>query len=55
MTKMSATVRAIGAEKEGIFPCPESGCQMIFEKFGDLETHLDVETTLQESWNGIHL
>ena len=30
------------AEKDGVFPCPESGCQMIFEKFSDLEAHLDV-------------
>ena len=29
-------------EKDGVFPCPESGCQMIFEKFSDLEAHLDV-------------
>ena len=54
-TRLYKSARAIGAEKEGIFHCPESGCQMIFEKFGDLETHFDVETTLQESWNGIHL
>ena len=40
--RLYKSARASGTEKEGIFPCPESGCQMIFEKFGDLETHLDV-------------
>ena len=41
-TRLYKSARASGAEKEGIFPCPESRCQMIFEKFGDLEAHLDV-------------
>ena len=45
-TRLYKLARARGAEKEGMFPCPESGCQMIFEKFGDLEAHLDV---------GVHL
>ena len=40
--RLYKSARVSGAEKEGIFPCPESGCQMIFEKFGDLETQLDV-------------
>ena len=39
---------ASGVEKEGIFPRLESVCQMIFEKFGDLETHLDIGATPQE-------
>ena len=41
-TRLYKSARASGAEKEGIFTSPESGCQMIFEKFGDLEAHLDV-------------
>ena len=41
-TRLYKSARESGAEKDGVFPCPESGCQMIFEKFGDLEAHLDV-------------
>lgn len=41
-TRLYKSACASGAEKEGIFPCPETGCQMTFEKFGDLEAHLDV-------------
>jgi len=41
-TRLYESTLASGAEKDGIFPCPESGCQMIFEKFGHLEAHLDV-------------
>ena len=41
-TRLYKLERASGAEKDGVFPCPESGCQMIFEKFSDLEAHLDV-------------
>ena len=41
-THLYKSARASGAEKDGVFPCPESGCQMIFEKFSDLEAHLDV-------------
>ena len=32
---------AIDTEK-GSFSCPETGCQMNFKKFGDLEVHLDI-------------
>ena len=41
-TRVYESARASGAEKDGVFPCPESGCQMIFEKFSDLEAHADV-------------
>lgn len=41
-THLYKSAGANGTAKEGIFSCPESGCQMIFEKFGDLEAHLDV-------------
>lgn len=41
-TRLYKSARASGAEKDGVFPCPESGCQMIFEKFSDVESHLDV-------------
>ena len=41
-TRLYESARASGAEKDGVFPCPESGCQMIFEKFSDLEAHVDV-------------
>ena len=40
--RLYKSARARGTEKEGIFPCPESGCQLIFKKLGHLETHLDV-------------
>ena len=41
-SRLYKSARASGAEKDGVFPCPESGCQMIFEKFSDVESHLDV-------------
>ena len=41
-TRVYKSARASGTEKEGIFPCPDSGCLMIFEKFDVLESHLDV-------------
>ena len=41
-TRLYKSVRASRAEKEGIFPCPECGCQMIFKQFCDLEAYLDV-------------
>lgn len=41
-TRLYKSARASGAEKDGVFPCLESGCQMIFEKFSDLEAHCDV-------------
>ena len=41
-TRLYKSARASGAEKDGVFPCPEYGCQMIFEIFGNLEAHLDV-------------
>ena len=41
-SRLYKSARASGAEKDGVFLCPESGCQMIFEKFSDLEAQLDV-------------
>ena len=41
-TRLYKSARVGGAEKEGFLPCPEFVCQMIFEKFGHLEAHLDV-------------
>ena len=41
-TRLYKSARASGAEKDGVFPCSESGCQMMFEKFSDLEAQLDV-------------
>lgn len=38
--KQSAS--ATSTAKEGLFPCPESGCLLVFEKFSDFEAHLDV-------------
>ena len=41
-THLFKSTCASSAKKEGIFPCPESGCQMIFDKFDHLEADLDV-------------
>ena len=41
-TRLYKSASASGAKKKRIFQCPGSGCPMIFEKFGDLEPHLDL-------------
>ena len=35
-------------QSSGLFLCSETGCQMVFKKFSDLESHLDVGEHLQE-------
>ena len=35
-------------QSSDLFLCSETGCQMVFKKFGDLESHLDVGEQRQE-------
>ena len=35
-------------QSSGLFLCSEPGCQMVFKKFSDLESHLDVDEHRQE-------
>ena len=35
-------------QSSGLFFCSETGCQMVFKKFNDLESHLDVDENRQE-------
>ena len=35
-------------QSSDLFLCSEIGCQMVFKKFGDLESHLDVGEQRQE-------
>ena len=35
-------------QSSGLFPCSETGGQMVFKKFSDLESHLDVGEHRQE-------
>ena len=35
-------------QSSGLFLCSEPGCQMVFKKFSDLESHLDVGEHRQE-------
>ena len=38
------SIRATSSDEEqssGLFLCSEPGCQMVFKKFSDLESHLD--------------
>ena len=49
--KEARTHKATSSDEEqssGLFLCSEPGCQMVFKKFSDLESHLDVGEHRQE-------
>lgn len=40
--RLHKTTASDSEQSSGIFPCSEPGCQMVFKKFSELESHLDI-------------